>query len=73
MELPILAALSAGEIAEALRDYVLRRQGLDPAATPVTAQITYNHSRDGIIAAVHLRAKDEREPVPRRAEPGAKE
>lgn len=60
MDLPILACLNATEITEALRDYVLRKQGLDPSATPVSSLVTYNHSRDDnrLIAAVHLKARE---------------
>lgn len=49
---PILAALQSDEIAEALRDYVLRKNGLNN--TPVVAQVSYNTRNNGIIAAVSL-------------------
>lgn len=49
---PILAALQSDEIAEALRDYVLRKNGL--TNTPVVAQVSYNTRNNGIIAAVSL-------------------
>lgn len=49
---PILVALTSEEIAEALRDYVARRNALD--AGKVVAQVSYNTKGGSLIAAVAL-------------------
>jgi len=50
----ILAALTSEEIAEALRDYVLRKNGVEPATVRVVAQVSYNTKGNGLIAAVSV-------------------
>jgi hypothetical protein len=50
---PILAALTSEEIAEALRDYVLRKNAVAPT-TRVVAQVSYNTKGGSLIAAVSL-------------------
>lgn len=57
---PILAALNSDEIAEALRDYVLRKNGLD-LGTRVVAQVSYN-TKGVLIAAVSLSAPEMQDP-----------
>jgi hypothetical protein len=50
----ILAALTSEEIAEALRDYVLRKNGVDPSTVRVLAQVSYNTKGNSLIAAVSV-------------------
>jgi hypothetical protein len=68
MDLPILVALNSGEIAEALRDYVLLKHGRDIASQSVTTQVSYNFSKgdSGIVAAVHVSARPNDEPARRK-------
>lgn len=64
MDLPILAALTAEEIAEALCAQLLRKRGINPDGVRPRAEIAYNTKGPKIVAAVCITALEPIEESP---------
>ena len=54
MDQPILEALTGQEVAFALRDYVLRKAGIDPSTVRVTVRCAYKMNGSDLTAAVDV-------------------